>query len=64
MRMVMMLAITVIHMIINLPVAVVNINLVNINLVNINLVIINSPVAVVERCCLGPTCNQLAALAI
>ena len=24
----------------------------------------NLPVAVVERCCLGPTCNQLAALAI
>ena len=59
MRMVMMLAITVIHMNINLPVAVVNINL-----VNINLVIINLPVAVVERCCLGPTCNQLTALAI
>ena len=40
MRMTMMLAITVIHMNINLP------------------------VAVVERCCLGPTRNQLAALAI
>ena len=36
----MMLAITVIHMIINLP------------------------VAMVERCCLGPTSDQLAALAI
>ena len=32
-----------------------------ITIININ---INLPVAVVERCCLGPTCNQLAALAI
>ena len=56
MRMVMMLAITVIHMIINLPVTVVEL----VDMVDMN----NLPVAMVERSCLGPTCNQLAALAI